>query len=347
MHLSSANSEETALSFPRFPRLDGWRGLSILLVLIGHVCHKQKLVMLSELGVIFFFVLSGFLITGLLCAEELREGAISIKSFFRRRILRIMPAYYVFLTIIGLLCLLKLVTDVTPQTFIYCMFYLRDFLGPGWTLAHTWSLSLEEQFYLVWPFFLWLTPPPRRVPILIVVCLAVASWRSVASVIGLWLPATLCRPDFQCDAILLGCLIGLLWSYRRQQLLSIKMPLWIVLIFAITTFSWTVFAANLVVYRPIHQTGVCWMSALLLAQVIAHSTGKLPKLLANPILCWFGKVSYSIYLWQQLFIITKEPSWGLVRTFPFDVCLAIIAGTASYYLLEQPVQRWGRKKWRV
>ena len=175
--------------FGHFKQLDGWRGVSIILVLIGHAIGfsdnvppvLHPLGELAELGVTCFFVLSGFLITGLLCDEESVTGRFSLKEFYIRRTLRIMPAYYVMLLITACLALLKLVVDVPWYTFGICALYLRDFVGRGETLGHTWSLSLEEQFYLIWPFCLRAIPQERRIPIAFTGCILVEIWRPLPS----------------------------------------------------------------------------------------------------------------------------------------------------------------------
>ena len=145
-----------AFTFRHFPQLDGLRGASIALVLIGHLDYAtpvpQMRESLSGLGVLLFFVLSGFLITGLLCQEEREHGRISIANFYINRILRIFPAYYFFLLAVTILMACRLITDVPWYTVGVCALYLRNIFGRGDSLTHIWSLSLEEQFYAIWPW---------------------------------------------------------------------------------------------------------------------------------------------------------------------------------------------------
>ncbi len=292
---------------------------------------------LAGLGVTCFFILSGFLITGLLCDEEAVTGGISLKEFYIRRTLRIMPAYYVMLLVTFCLALLKLVTDVPWYTFAICAIYLRDFAGRGMSLGHTWSLSLEEQFYLVWPFTLRKIPQPKRIPVALAVCLSVTIWRAVAILIGVWQPYNRYRPDFQFDSILIGCLIALVWTYKPELLKAVtsKAPAGFLLF--ICACAWTVSLVSVQAVLPIFLTGQIYLLAPVVSQLVANNDSPFARFLTNPILRWFGKVSYSLYLWQELFLTIKEPSWGILRAFPLNlVCLMLVA-CASYYFIERPV----------
>src|SRR5579872_376896 len=172
--------------------IDGWRGISIILVIIGHlvsfrfewVGHPVSLHQMGfsfsllseiflrilawggELGVRIFFVISGFLITHLLLTEEKRAGSVSIAAFYVRRFCRIVPAFSVYLATIYFLRSSGLVR-LDSNAFIRSAAYVCNFseFKCSWWLAHTWSLSVEEQFYLVWPC-LFLLIPRRSIALL-------------------------------------------------------------------------------------------------------------------------------------------------------------------------------------
>jgi peptidoglycan/LPS O-acetylase OafA/YrhL len=142
----------------RIPSLDGLRALSIALVLAGHsIPNAQwdwflwKVFGNGDLGVSIFFVISGFLITSLLLKEHAEAGEISPSSFYLRRAFRILPPFYAFLVV--LLALKRFgVLELSLRGWTEAVTFLRDYLSADdWWTIHIWSLSVEEQFYLLWP----------------------------------------------------------------------------------------------------------------------------------------------------------------------------------------------------
>jgi peptidoglycan/LPS O-acetylase OafA/YrhL len=383
--------------FRHFPQLDGWRGISIILVLIGHtlaysLCLPAPFNRIDEfatLGVLCFFILSGFLITGLLLEEEKVSSTISLTRFYCRRVLRIIPAYYLFIAAVALLMLANLVTDVPWFTVAICLLFLRDLAGRSITLGHTWSLSLEEQFYLIWPFLLSKLPGNKRITSVLGVCLAIATWRFFAINIGIWHPYNSFRPDFRFDCILAGCLLALLHQNsvstgtetktgtgteirsdsgsgsasgsahrvqngdpdprqstdnaprrERRHPAGIGSP---VLLLIPLILVWTLFTAGTTWALPIYLTVQLWLAALLFWYLLVQENSWFARALSHPVLRWFGKISYSLYLWQQLFIAMKIPSWGIIRTFPFDLLCALAVSCLSYYLVERPFLKLKKK----
>src|SRR5262245_3522199 len=204
----------------RVPSLDGLRAVSIALVIIEHASmtagfpqHTVQLGALGHLGVSMFFAISGFLITMLLARERRHTGSISLLGFYRRRALRILPAYFCF--VFGVFILTRL--DVLAlrgaewtALLTYTVNYLKD---PTWDIGHVWSLSVEEQFYLVWPLLLVLVPLNRAFWV-------VLAYLAVAPVVrvGIWLffrGHLQVIEDFtplRLDAIASGCFLALLAS---------------------------------------------------------------------------------------------------------------------------------------
>ena len=143
------------------PSLDGWRAIAILLVLISHTPYTLGapavlwgLLPLGDLGVRIFFVLSGFLITYLLLAEHEERGAINLRHFYVRRILRIFPVYFLYLFALLFLQVTGRYDD-NLTSWIGAFTFTRNYLGHGDSAtAHFWSLAIEEQFYLIWPTIL-------------------------------------------------------------------------------------------------------------------------------------------------------------------------------------------------
>lgn len=159
----------------RVPYLDGLRAVAILLVLFAHAqasvgfplflqqCAKLSPLNLGALGVDIFFVISGFIITHILLREEERVGRVSMVNFWKRRALRILPALVVYLSFVICLGLIHPQMSVSWVDVLMALTFSSGILAPerSWWLGHTWSLSIEEQFYLGWPLALRLMPRNR------------------------------------------------------------------------------------------------------------------------------------------------------------------------------------------
>src|SRR5688500_6337330 len=170
---ASADMDAGASSMPdRIPSLDGLRAISIVLVLFGHLAGTRgfpvptslgNFLSTAELGVHIFFVISGFLITQLLLDELARKQRIAVGRFYLRRTLRIFPPYYVF---IGAMVLAQVAgwIALAPQDPLRALTYTTNYdEARSWYVGHTWSLSVEEQFYLLWPAVLLLARTRRAI----------------------------------------------------------------------------------------------------------------------------------------------------------------------------------------
>ena len=200
--------ENRRIHHGRIAYLDGLRAYSIVLVLMGHAVHlipwmssrlALPLTVLftdSTLGVRVFFVLSGFLITALLLDEFEDTHTISIKGFYERRIARIFPVFYAYILAIVALKLLDLakvgwpaIVAAATYTWNYSILWGAPIGNSGYLLGHFWTLSLEEQFYLVWPALLFLVGPRRArqtalAAVLLLPVLRVASYFLLPSLRG-------------------------------------------------------------------------------------------------------------------------------------------------------------------
>ena len=147
----------------RIPGLDGIRALSIILVILCHALNGVTTwSQYGAFGVESFFVLSGFLITWLLCVEEDKRGAVSLPSFYARRALRILPPAFLYIAAASLLGVLGW-ADLARNEPFYAAFFVRNLMPNGGPhLAHFWSLAIEEQFYLLWPVVFLLLRSDRR-----------------------------------------------------------------------------------------------------------------------------------------------------------------------------------------
>jgi peptidoglycan/LPS O-acetylase OafA/YrhL len=327
----------------RIPSLDGIRALSIVLVVAWHLSSSGSAPWLAQLwridsgnlGVRIFFVISGYLITSLLLAEHARTGTISLRRFYLRRALRIMPAFYVFLCVMALAGALGLV-PVTRAALLRAATYSANYAGTGWTLGHTWTLAVEEQFYLLWPSLIVLLGVRRSFMGAALVLLLSPLFRSIAVLSGHWPDNP--RYSFECvaDALATGCLLAYLrpwlWnqaSYRRV-LERRAMELWPIIILAVAVASarWEHFG-SIVGLSLLNIAIAVWIDWCL-----RFPDSRVGRLLNARPIAFVGVLSYSIYLWQQPFL--RE---GHTLRFPLSIlCIGAVA-VASYFFIERPMLR--------
>jgi len=184
------------------------------LVLAGHILefgfgiHTD----FGGLGVLLFFVLSGFLITGLLDQEKRQTGRISLRAFYVRRVLRLFPALFVFLAVLSGLIQIRAITDTPWYAVAACLLYVRNIWGRGSMTGHIWSLSLEEQFYTVWPWIVKALDRPVLMRVAFLGSAVIAAFRMICIRLACcdYASGTFYqRPWFRFDSILLGCGIAL------------------------------------------------------------------------------------------------------------------------------------------
>jgi peptidoglycan/LPS O-acetylase OafA/YrhL len=327
----------------RIPSLDGIRALSILLVIAWHLSSSGTAPWLAQLwridagnlGVRVFFVISGYLITSLLLAEHARTGTISLRRFYLRRALRIMPAFYFFLCAMALAAAIGLV-PVTPSGLLRAATYTANYAGTGWTLGHTWTLAVEEQFYFLWPSLIVLLGVRRAFMGAALVLLLSPTFRSIAALSGHWPDNP--RYSFECvaDALATGCLLAYarpwLWNQARYRRVLERgtMELWpmVILAFAVASARWEHFG-SIVGLSLLNVAIAVWIDWCL--RFPGSRVGRI--LNARPI-AFIGVLSYSIYLWQQPFL---RPGHSL--RFPLSIlCIGVVA-LASYFFIERPLLR--------
>jgi peptidoglycan/LPS O-acetylase OafA/YrhL len=263
------------------PELDGIRAVAILLVLAQHI-NIPGSTLAGMVGVNLFFVLSGFLITSLLVKEQDRTGGIDLRRFYERRIRRLIPALIAVLIATGvLMALMGQFHEYIAQAAV-SFFYVSDIAKAirfdlGY-VGHTWSLAMEEQFYLLWPAILLFAPRKWLAPL------------AVAGIIGAvvlqlaLVPSDVYahfRPDVRADSILWGCLIALI---------PVAVPRWAAAACAVGV----VFVA----FSSLWPTGIA-LSSMLSAGFIAGAAGLAPLLSWRP-LVRIGQISYGMYLWHAI-----------------------------------------------
>jgi peptidoglycan/LPS O-acetylase OafA/YrhL len=343
---------QSHFKFRHFPQLDTLRGLAVLLVVVGHVVEFSNTTLtgvanaIAQLGVMLFFILSGFLITGLLYRERMETGQVNLVNFYARRFLRLGPALFLFLGVVSLLVVFKKITDVPVYELAACLLYVRNIFGRSSSLAHIWSLSLEEQFYLLWPQVVKRVRLDRLLAGTLILTVLMCIWRGAAIQLQLFDYNTgvfYIRPYFRFDSILIGCCISLALAQSdmvlaRLALLAKRVPAtvaWMLLL------VWTIWGEGW--SRPLYITVQMLGGALVLLQLILHEPESRSVLKASAPLQYLGKISYSLYLWQQIFLVTKYPDWGILRAFPANVLLTFACAMASYHFVESPILRLKRR----
>ena len=346
--------------------LDGWRALAILVVMAHHgevdlfggrgLVPNPALLHMAEagrIGVDVFFGISGFLICDRLLREREARGRIDLRGFYTRRGFRILPAYLAFLGGLGLLTFADYLW-ITEEDFLSCLFFVRNYHRESqfdWFYTfHCWSLSVEEHFYAIWPGLLILAADRRRARwVALGLGLAVAIWREVdegfrvvEGLTGSDAVGSYQRTDTRLAGLLFGCWVALIvaepgWRERLARWLA--PPAWGVLAAA--------FAA--VVFVPIRfPLRNFWISAaipFLLVGTTLHPGSAAGRVLEWGPLRWVGRLSYSLYLWQQLFL--KHPPFGAaplgrLQRMPLEWAATFACAIASYYLIERPAIARGR-----
>ena len=348
------------------PTLDGWRAIAICLVLLAHGSESMQLVFNSDwlansavfkklglLGVQLFFGLSGFLITSKLLDEESRRGQVSLRSFYIRRAFRILPASLFFLGVVGLLAL-NGILDVSLGRWLSTLLFAANYTQAehSWYLGHFWSLAVEEHFYFLWPAaFLLLKISRRRMALVVVMALLIAVWRALDfkfQITGSSPAAFWGRTDIQADGILWGVLMALLYGddafKRRLQQLFVNPLGWplllatLLLIEALPSVDWKLDFVLITVKAM--------LIPLLILGTVVQSRQLTGVVLESAPFRWLGRLSYSLYLWQQLFLVwNNERVAGLawVQIFPYNLMALFVCAGLSLVLIENPLIALGHR----
>ena len=335
------NCPPSPFVFQHFPQLDGLRGLAITLVVVGHALDFGFGVRtdLGGFGVLLFFVLSGFLITGLLDSESAQTGQISLPAFYIRRGLRLFPALFFFLAALCALIKHRLVADTPWYTVVACLLYVRNIWGRGSATAQIWSLSLEEQFYACWPWVMKAFDRNIALRIAVITTAAITTFRMLAIRLqwfdyntGLFYE----RSWFRFDSILLGCILALCLlrethvGHSRDYLSNwfLSAGLWP------AALAWSVWGEGLthVWYLTVQMALV----ALILLNLLLSKESAYLEVFRNPVARWFGRVSYSWYLWQQLLTVLVYPRWKSPAIILACVAASLLLAVVSYTFVEKP-----------
>lgn len=330
------------LNAKRLHSLDGLRAVSILLVLVGHLAGTVNspgfllpLHNLGNFGVKIFFVISGFLITLLLLQEQHDRGRIDLRGFYLRRCLRILPAFYFFVGCV-----------VLANAFGYLELYPNDLLHAAsftmnyhhdraWALNHTWSLAVEEQFYLIWPLLLVLLGGRSALRWALLLVIGAPIIRAVMWY-GLDASASAMTREFQAvgDAIATGCLLAVL-HYRRVPIPGwFKGPLFALVPLSLFAVPALLYKIEPGFYYVVGQSYANIAAAAVIWRCVSVDRGIAHRVLNLAPMAWLGALSYSLYLWQEPFLNSWSSEW--FTAWPVNLLLAFACAIFSYYLVEKP-----------
>ena len=331
----------------RVPSLDGLRAVSISLVMLSHLQGTSGFPLgaralgaagdLGYLGVRVFFVISGYLITKLLLAEHERRGAISLRGFYIRRAYRILPAAYALIVSMGIAALLGALSLSTGDLVAAATYTTNYHYERSWELGHLWSLSVEEQFYLVWPVLLVIGGVRRVVQMSLALLVIAPILRALAWETHLPYRDDVIMEAYPCvmDSIAAGCLLagarGWLDAQRWYHRL-LRWPWFLVVIAAVA-------AAELPTGRILLDyvadiTVINLAIAIAVDRYVRLPTGPIGQVLNSRPLIYVGTLSYSLYLWQQPFL--NHTAHHSLAAWPLNLLLAVVCALGSYYLVERP-----------
>ncbi len=318
--------------------LDGVRALSILAVLSFHCAAPWGSG--GFIGVDVFFVLSGYLITSMLAAEY-RNGGIGLGRFYARRALRLYPTLLLLLVTYVVLAPVLFPTDDRWLTVLLNGFYVMDYVLAFWhvptSIGHTWSLGVEEKFYLLWPLLLPLLLRTRR-PIawLLAAFIADTAWRYFVAVKWGWMQAYFCF-DTRMSGILLGAIAALLRPEMSRLTVAIAC---VALALTVATPIIPTTTTSIPIEGVTLGITLAEISAFVLICHVAKHGDR--GLLASTPLAYLGRLSYGIYLWHFPFVILlrdvhHQPWWiTLSWTLLFSFAMAAIC----LHLVDGPIKRW-------
>jgi len=345
------------LAGSRIRTLDGWRGIAVLLVIVCHAGMHTRyfhllLFNLGGFGVDIFFVLSGYIITLRFLEERNKTSTLNLREFYARRAFRILPLVLVYLSTLCILSLFVNFVDFHGKEVLGSLFFFRNYqFTPSNTggifTAHFWSLSIEEHFYLLWPALLLWLGNKRTLWLAIAGALTCAAWRAYylahyyswygqPGAVGKYV-----RTDTRFDGLLLGCATALV----------LRLP-------SVRDFIFNNFPKEtplilwMLIFLDLRRTSgfpaltTYLLVCLALASTLVVEEGLAHKWINSRLLVWIGTISYSIYIWQQMFFFWPNrdvPPLETFSTLPLKVVCIIFVSTLSFYFVEKPSIAFGKR----
>jgi peptidoglycan/LPS O-acetylase OafA/YrhL len=336
----------------RIARLDGIRGLAILMVLL----HHHELLNTGWTGVDLFFVLSGFLITGILLKSKNNEDYWS--NFYRKRVFRILPPLIPVLAI-GIL----FSPHISPWAAAGYIFFLGNVVDasghPVLMLFHTWSLAVEEHFYLLWPIAV-LYLSRRRLAILACAVLLLDPLLRLLFTPHVPAVAIYVLTPFRLDGLAAGSLLALCMSHERTTSILKTISVWAcaaaLLIYG--GVHWWLgeafsYPENHLLFNGIGYSLIAAIAFFITAHILLNENAIFSRIFSFPPLADLGRISYGVYLYHAIVIVAGEKLFGLTSPVSkhslrllaiFEIPVAITIAYLSFRFYEQPIMQWGSKR---
>jgi peptidoglycan/LPS O-acetylase OafA/YrhL len=362
---AAADAEQGPTAGGRLQLLDVLRGVSIAIVLASHTIAytvKAKLppwltpLFKGELGVGIFFVISGFIITKLLLEERRETGAVDLRSFYVRRASKLCPVLLLYCALIALSASFIPWQGCPPWAYATSALFLTELFPVScWPIQHTWSLSVEELFYLSWaPLMVWRSERfALRVALgAVVVAPLVRLFNHSHQFPKHGFVAPFEIPFFQhVDYLAIGCLAALAlnagWRAPRVVRL-IANPFVAPVIVYVATIPYHV-VPGLQVLRFLSVPFSATLQALAVGCVLWQHAGAGARTQPSQNIlvraaAGLGLVSYSLYVWQQFFLTQTRVEVHWVQRFPYNLGIALIFGIGSFLLIEEPCRKALRRR---
>jgi peptidoglycan/LPS O-acetylase OafA/YrhL len=310
--------------------LDGIRAISICLVLAWHLQYFKHGSWLQSqwdygtLGVYIFFVVSGYIITKLLVAERERTGDLSLNAFYWRRAFRILPPLLLFLIGVHILTLYGLSAS-SPRYIVLALTFTRNYFpGRYPSLRHLWSLSVEEQFYLLWPFLLKRLSDRSASKLLLVVIFTAPAVRLLYVVAGASGVALAWHFESVADGLAFGCFLAINQEKLHANHLYIRFcgSGWAFLVLPCITFA-AAWQVSPVLYEALGKSLIFLSAVLFLDASILQYNSLQGRILNSLPFVLLGRWSYSLYLWQQVFLVEPRATKPYAY-FPLNLVLALL-----------------------
>lgn len=351
---SEIKSVPDVLAQKTFPSLNGLRGISILMVVAYHIVDLYNIPVygnlgfMGPLGVDIFFVISGFLITTLCVKEKVKYGSISLKAFYMRRVLRIVPVAYLY--IISLIILNHFYhLNIFPVTFLASFLFIMNLSisrlsQASWYLGHYWSLSVEEQFYLFFPVLLnksWKLFIAGLLFTIFVVPI-IYYFQINSGFLNYGLCTAAIRYFIKFQGIAIGCLYSVMLFKGYFNFGKLKLPITLLSIFVMFYLKYsqwlnpTAISTNLI---------ISLFLGFIVVNNLRQSKNVIFKLLNTKALSFIGILSYSIYIWQQVFL-SNDPNLPLSKM-PINLLFLVVVPLLSYFFFEKFFLKFKKKFQRI
>ena len=357
--LCSPFKMQAGSSLRYMPQLDALRALAVLAVMVHHFLPVDRYipndyVTLGFLAVRLFFVLSGFLITGILLNYRSDERGNALRRFYLRRVLRIFPIYYLTL-FIALALQVRTIQDGAFWHLTYLSNYVAPFhpewMGPA---GHFWTLAVEEQFYFVWPLILLFVPRKHLAKTIIgTIALAVLFRAFVLWVLSISIDVAGVFTFATLDSLGGGALLALFHYDERLRTRLPRLMKWFLIAgLGIMTLTTLLYIYN-IGYRILHSLlclGISLLFVVLIEKTARGFKGKAKTVMENPAVLYIGRISYGLYVYHNFMLaivlyylakIMAVPDYRLVAILSFAATFA--TAILSWHLIERPIAQLKNK----